>query len=194
MGSVILNKTFLGCCCCSVAQSCLTLCNPMNCSTPGFFVLHCLPECLLKLMSIAVMVPSNYWILSCPLLFLPSVFPSIRVFSNEVGSSEFSSVQSLSRVRHFATQWTAACQVSQSFANSREASGGQSIGASTAASVLPMNIQGWFPLRLTGLISLLSKGFSRVFSSTAVWKHHFFSAQPFLCSNCHIHTWLLEKP
>ena len=58
-------------------------------------------------------------------------------------------------------------------------SGGQSIGAPATASVLPMNIQGWFPLRLTGLISLLSKGFSRVFSSTTVWKHQFFSVQPF---------------
>ena len=56
------------------------------------------------------------------------------------------------------------------------ASGGQIIGAS--ASVLPINIQGWFPLGLTGLISLLSKGLSRVFSSTTVWKHQFFSAHP----------------
>ena len=68
--------------------------------------------------------------------------------------------------------------------------GGQSIGAS--ASVLPMSIQGWFPLGLTGLI-LLSKELSRVFSSTTVRKHHFFSAQPFSWSNSHIHTWLLEK-
>ena len=60
------------------------------------------------------------------------------------------------------------------------ASGGQSIGAS--ASVLAMNIQSWFPLRLTGLISLLSKGLSRVFSSTIIWKHQFFSTQPSLCS------------
>ena len=72
------------------------------------------------------------------------------------------------------------------------ASGGQSIGAS--ASVLPMNIQDWFPLGWTGWISLESKGFSRVFSNTAVQKHQFFSAQPSLWSNSHIHTWLLEKP
>ena len=71
-------------------------------------------------------------------------------------------------------------------------SGGQSIGAS--ASVLPMNIQGWFPLGLTGLISLLSKGLSRIFSSTTIWKHQFFSAQPFLWSNSHMRTLLLEKP
>ena len=57
-------------------------------------------------------------------------------------------------------------------------SGGQGIGASPSASVLPMNIQGWFPLGLTGLISLLSKGLSRAFSSTTVQKHQFFGAQP----------------
>ena len=71
-------------------------------------------------------------------------------------------------------------------------SDGQSIGASS--SVLLMNIQGWFPLRLTGLISLLSKGLSRIFSSTTIWKYQFFSAQPSLWSNSHIHTWLLERP
>ena len=59
------------------------------------------------------------------------------------------------------------------------ASGGQSIGASASASVLPMNIQGWFPLELTGLISFLSKGLSRVFSSTAIQKHQFFDAYQF---------------
>ena len=56
-------------------------------------------------------------------------------------------------------------------------SGGQSIGPSASASVLPKNIQGWFPLGLTGWISLLSKGFSRVFSGTTVWKHQFFDTQ-----------------
>ena len=66
------------------------------------------------------------------------------------------------------------------------ASGSQSIGASTSASFLPVNIQGWFPLELTGLISLLSKGLSRVFSSTTIWKHQFFSAQPSLWCNSHI--------
>ena len=73
-------------------------------------------------------------------------------------------------------------------------SGGQSIGASTSASVLPVNIQGWFPLGLTGLISLQFKELSRAFSNTVVWKHHFFGAQPSLWSNSHIHTWLLKKP
>ena len=72
------------------------------------------------------------------------------------------------------------------------ASGSQSIGASS--SVLPMNIQDWFPLGLPGWISLQSKGLSRVFSNTTVQKHQFFSTQPSLWSNYHIHTWLLGKP
>ena len=70
----------------------------------------------------------------------------------------------------------------------------QSIGASTLASVIPKYIQGWFPFGWTGLISLLSKGLSRIFSSTTIWKHQFFGAQPSLWSSSHIHTWLLEKP
>ena len=107
----------------SVAQSCLTLCDPMDCSTPGLPVHHQLLE-LLKFMSIESVMPSNHLILCRPLLLLSSIFPRIRVFSNE----------------------------SQLFV-----SGGQSIGAS--ASVLPMNIQDWVPLGLTGLISLLSSEF-----------------------------------
>ena len=74
------------------------------------------------------------------------------------------------------------------------ASGGQNIGVSVSASVLPMNIQDWFPLGLTGLISLQSKGLSRVFSNTTVQKHQFFGTQLSLWSNSHIHIWLLEKP
>ena len=114
---------------------------------------------LLKCKSIESVMPSNHLILCHPLLLLPSFFPSIRDFSNELAFP----------------------------------SCGQSIGASALASVLPMNIQGWFPLGLTGLISLLSKGLSRVFSST-IQKHQFFSAQPSLWSSSHICTWLLEKP
>ena len=68
--------------CTSVAQSYLTLHDPMNCSTPGFPVHHQLPE-LLKLMSIELLMPSNHLILCRPLLLLPSIFPNIRVFSNE---------------------------------------------------------------------------------------------------------------
>ena len=72
--------------------------------------------------------------------------------------------------------------------------GSQSIGTSASASVLPMNIQGWLPLVLTGLISWLSKGLSRVFSNTTIWKHQFFGTRLSLWSNSHIHTWPLEKP
>ena len=113
----------------------------------------------LKFMSVESVMPSNHLILCCPLLFLPSIFPSIRAFPNE----------SAVRIR-----W-------------------QSIGASASASVLPVSIQGWFPLRLIGLISLLSKGLSRVFSSITVPKHQFFSMLPSLWSSSHIQTWLLER-
>ena len=132
----------------------------MDSSTPGFPVLHYLQE-LLKLMSIELVMPSNHLILWHPLLFLPSIFPSIRVFF---------------------------------FSELVFVSGGQSIGASVSVPVLPMNIQGWFPLGLTGFIFLPSKGFSRVFSSTTVRKHQFCGAQPSLWLNSHISTWLLEKP
>ena len=74
------------------------------------------------------------------------------------------------------------------------ASRGQNIGDSASASVLPINIQGWFPLGWAGLISLQSKGLSRVFSNTTVQKHQFFSIQLSLWFNSHIYTWLLEKP
>ena len=110
-------------------------------------------QILLKLMSIESVMPSNHLILCCPLL-LPSIFPSIRVSSNE----------SVLHIR------------------------GQSTGGSAPASVLPMNIWGWLVLGLTGLISLLPMGLPRVFSSTAIGKHQFFSAQPSLWSNLHIHT------
>ena len=72
--------------------------------------------------------------------------------------------------------------------------GGQSIGISASASVLPMNTQDWSPSRWTGWISLQSKGLSRVFSNTTVQKHQFFGAQLSSLSNSHIHTWPLEKP
>ena len=71
--------------------------------------------------------------------------------------------------------------------------GGQSIEASASASVLPMNIQGWFPVELTGLIPWKPNGLSRVLSNTTVKKHQFFGAQPSLWSNSHIHIWLLEN-
>ena len=80
-------------------------------------------------------------------------------------------------------------QMSQPFT-----SGGQNIGLLASTSVLPVNIQDWFFLGLTGWIALRSKGLSRVFSNTTAQKHQYFSVQPSLWSNSHIHTWLLEKP
>ena len=72
-------------------------------------------------------------------------------------------------------------------------SGDQSIGVSASASVIPMNIQDWFLLGLTGWISLQSKGLSRVFSNTTVRKHQFFSVHPFLWSSSQVNTWQLEN-
>ena len=99
-------------------------------------------QSLLRVMSTERIMPSNHLILCCPLLLLPSNFPSIRVFP---------------------MNWLFA-------------PGGQNMGASASASVLPVNIQGWFPLGLTDSISLLSKGLSRVYSSSTVQNHQFFSA------------------
>ena len=145
--------------CCSVAQSCATLCDPMDCSTPGFSVLHY----LLELAQIHVC-----WVGDASQSFHPLSSPSPLVFNLSQHQSFF--------------------PMSRLFT-----SGGQIIGASASASVLPMNIQGWFPLGLTGLISLLSKGFSRLFSSTTVQKHQFFGTQPSLWPNSHICKWILEK-
>ena len=115
---------------CSVAKLCLTLCNSMDCSRPGFFVPHHLLEFA------QVHVPLNQ---RCH-----------PIISSSVTFSSFQ-LQSFPESGSF--------PMSQDFA-----SGGQSIGAS--ASVLPVRIQCWFSLELTGFISLLSKGFSKVFSST----------------------------
>ena len=151
--------------CCSVTKSCPALRDAMDGSTLGFPVLHCLSPGLcpfmFRLMSIELMSPSISSSVF-PLFLLLSIFPSIRVFSDE----------SVLRV----------------------VKGDQRVGASALASVLPVNMQGWFPLGLTGLISLQSKGLSRVFSSTTIRKHQFFSTQHSLWSNYHICTWLLEKP
>ena len=76
------TKEVIKVCCWSVTKWCPTLWDPKDCSTPGFPVLHCL-QSLLKLMSIELVMPSNHLTLCHPLLLLPSIFPSIRVFSNE---------------------------------------------------------------------------------------------------------------
>ena len=119
------------CCCCSVAQLCLTPRTEAHQASLSFTI----SWSLLKFMSIESVMPSNHLILCHSLLLLPSIFPTIRAFTND-------SVLCIS---------------------------GQSIGAS--ASVLPMDIQGWFPLGLTGLISLQSQGLSRGFSSTIIRVH-----------------------
>ena len=77
------ERIYSHCCCCSVAKSCLTLCDPMDCSTPGFLSFT-ISQSLLKLMSIESVMPSNHLILCHPLLLLLSIFPRIRVFSNEL--------------------------------------------------------------------------------------------------------------
>ena len=123
-----------------------TPCTAARQASPSYISLN-----LLKPTSIESMMPSNHLILCHPLLLLPSIFPSIRVFPSE----------------------------------SALTSGGQSIGVSASASVLPMNIQGWSPLGWTRLISLQSKGLSGVFSNTTVQRHQFFGAQPSWKSNSH---------
>ena len=115
---------------------------------------------LLKLMSVESVMPSNHLILCHPFLLLPSIFPSIRTFSNELAL----------RIR-WPKYWSFSFSI-----------------------VLPRHIQDWFLLGWTGWISLQSKGLSRVFSNITVQKYQFFSTQPSLWSNSHIHTWPLEKP
>ena len=114
---------------------------------------------------------------------LPSPLPSPGACSNSGPSSQWCHPTISSSVIPFFS-CLQSCPASGSFSVSRLfASVGQSIGASASASALPMNIQGWFPLGWTGLVSLLSKGLSRVFSSTTIWRHQFFSAQPSSWSN-----------
>ena len=138
----------------------MSLCNPMDCSLPCVPDLYCFPEFAQKLLSIELVMPSNHLIHCCPLLLLPSIFPSIRVFFNES-----------SLCIRLPKYW--------SF---------------KSASVLPMNVYSWILLELTALISLQSKGLSRVFSNTTFQKHQLFGAQPSIWFGSHICTWLLEKP
>ena len=145
------------CCYCSVAQLCLTLCNHMDCSTPGFLVLHHLPELAQTHVRLR-----PWWHLT--------ISSSVISFSSCLQSFPASGSFIMSRLF---------------------TSGGQRIGAS--ASVLPVIIQDWFPLELTGLISLQSKGLPRVFSNTTFQKRQLFGTQPSLWSNSEMHAWLLEK-
>ena len=146
-------------CCCWIPKSCLTFCDPMDCSIPGFPVLHYLPE-FAQTHSIESVMPSTHLILCCPLLHLPSIFTSIRIFSSELALH---------------IRWPKYWNFSFSISPSNE------------------YIQGWFPLGLIGLTTLLSKGLWRIFSSTIVWKHQFCSMQPFLWSSSYIRICLLRK-
>ena len=125
---------------------------------------------------------------------LPCPSSTPRVCSNSYPSSQWCHPTISSSVVPFSS-CLQSFPASGSFPRSQSfPSGGQSIRGSASALVLPMNIQDWFPLGLTGLISLQSKGLSRVFSNTTVQKHQFFGAQPSSQSNSHIHTWPQEKP
>ena len=124
---------------------------------------------------------------------LPCPSPSPRACSNSCPLSQWWHPTFTSSVTSF-SQWFQSFPALGSFLMSRNFSlGGQSLGVSASGSVLPMNIQDWFPFGLTGWISFQSKELSRVFSNTTVQNHQFFRAQPSLWSNYHIHTWLLEK-
>ena len=144
----------------------------------------------------SVQSPSCVWLFATPWTAaarLPCPSPTPRAYSNSCPSSGWCHPTVLSSVVPFSHLQS--FPASESFPMSQFfTSGGQSIGVSASVSVLPMNIQYWFPLGLTGWISLQSKGLSRVFSNTTVQKQQFFSAQLSLQSNSHIHTWLLEKP
>ena len=139
----------------SVAQSCLTLCDPMDTPMPSPTPGACSNSC-----------PLSWW---CH----PTISSSVIPFSSHLQSFPASG----------------SFQMSQFFP-----SGGQSIGVSALASVLPMNIQDWSPLGWTGCISLQSKGLSRVFSNTTQFKSINSLALSFLYTPTHIHTWPLEKP
>ena len=142
----------------------------MDCSAPGLPV----PHHLLEFAQVRV-----HWIGDAIQLFYPVSPPSPPAFSLSQQQGLF--------------QWVASSFFFFSFPVScLFVSGGQSIGVSALASVLPMNIQGWFPLGFTGLIFLLSKGFSRVFSSITFQKRQFFGAQPSLQFSSHI-SHLLER-
>ena len=114
---------------------------------------------------------------------LPCPSPTPRGYSNSHPSHQWCHPTISSSVIRFSSRLQSFLASGASPRSRLFASGGQSFGASAAASVLPMNIQGWFPLGLTHLISLLSKGVSKVFSSTTIKKHRFFNAQPSLWSN-----------
>ena len=122
---------------------------------------------------------------------IPCPSPSPRDCSNSCPLSQWCHPTISSSVIPFSS-WIQSFPASEYFPMSQFfTEDGQSIGASPSASVFPMNLPDWFPSGLFCLISLLSKGLSRVFTNTTAQKHQFFSSQPSLWSSSHIHTWLL---
>ena len=144
-----------------------------------------------------VQLLSHVWLFATPWTAACQASLSITnswSFSNSCPLSQWGHPTILSSVIPFSS-CLQSFQVSGSFLMGQLfTSGGQSIGVSASASVLPMDIQDWFPLGLTGWISLKSKGLSRVFFSTTVQNHQFFGAQLSSQSNSCIYTWPLEKP
>ena len=155
----LLGGILICCCCCSFGKLYRLCATPWTTAyqAPLSFTVS---QSWLKLMSIESVMLFNHLILCHPLLLLPSVFPSIRVFSNVSAAH---------------TRWPKYWSFSFSISPSNEFSR-------------------LISFRIDCLISLLSKGFSKVFSSTTIQKHQLFSAQSSLWSNSNICTWLLEKP
>ena len=124
----------------------------------------------------------------------PCLSPTPRVHSDSRPSSQWCHPAISSSVVPFSS-CPQSLPPSESFPMSQLFTwGSQRTGVSALASFLPKNTQGWFPLGWTGWISLQSKGLSRVFSNITVQKHQFFGTHLSSQSNCHIHTWPLEKP
>ena len=152
-------------------------------------------ECKLSSVQFSCSVMSNsLWPHGLQHTTPPCLSPTPVVYSNSCPLSQWCHPTISSSVIPFSSclqsfPASGSFQMSQFFI-----SGGQRIGVSSSASVLPMNIQDWFPLGFTGWNSLQSKGLSRVFSNSTVQKHQFFSIQLSLWSNYHNHIWLLEKP
>ena len=157
----------------------------------AFRLLQCPRHCLKFSHSV---VSSSLWTHGLQHASLPCPLPTPGACSNSCPLSQWCHLTISSSVIPFSSGLQS-FPASGSFPISQfSASGGQSIGVSVSVTVLPINSQDWFPLRLTGWISLQSKGLSRVFFNTTVWKHQFFGAQPSFWSNSHIHSWLLQKP
>ena len=154
---------FWMCCphCCLVAKTCLTLCDPMDCSMPGLPVPHHLPECA------QVHVHR----------IIDALQPSHHLSPSSPSAFNLSPYQSLFQRSAFHIKWPKYWGFSFSISHSSES----------------ISIQSWFPLGLTGLISLMSKETSKIFSSTTIRQHQFFSAFTLLSSS-HISTWQPERP